>query len=180
MVEHKHAVIDFWTPSRVKDAKPLHKTIDDFEFPLLNLEQDQEFNNPNNDTVNDENLQPLVSNDPWNLSGDVLEAVGRLMFKSGGNTYRCSAVAVTDGDLNNGRSLILTAAHCVYDDNRKIVSVHLTFQSNKYMICCCFIVCTQVKTQPFCSFSLHPILNFRLSIVSYRIHFHSQPRRQGY
>lgn len=58
--------------------------------------------------------------------GDVHEAAGRLYFVSGGDAYWCSATAITDGDVNNdgittadtsnGRSLILTAAHCVFDE----------------------------------------------------------------
>ena len=83
-----------------------------------------------------------VSDAAWvtpTRDGDIHEAAGRLYFVSGGNTYWCSATAITDGDVNNGittadtsngRSLILTAAHCVFDE----VSDEVSFMIYLFLI----------------------------------------------
>jgi hypothetical protein len=53
----------------------------------------------------------LVMEGPWNQGGLILEASGRLLFQRGGENYVCSATAIDCG--MKGRSLILTAAHCL-------------------------------------------------------------------
>lgn len=77
-----------------------------------------------------------VSHDEWNRGGDVQTAAGRLYFEmpddqslSTWRGYVCSATVVTDG--TSGRSLILTAAHCVYDDINKVFSRNAFFVPNQ-------------------------------------------------
>ena len=60
-------------------------------------------------------LQDLVDDAPWTNGGDVLMAAGRIMFRMGGSLYVCSGTAVKD-ENTPGRSIILTAAHCVHDE----------------------------------------------------------------
>lgn len=56
-----------------------------------------------------------VSNAEWTTGGDVQKASGRLLFAMGvGNYYVCSGTVVTDD--KTGRSIIMTAAHCVFDE----------------------------------------------------------------
>ncbi len=63
-----------------------------------------------------------VTNSQWTGGGDVQQTAGRIFFempsnaklKGPWNGYVCSGTVVTDGV--SGRSVILTAAHCVYDD----------------------------------------------------------------
>jgi V8-like Glu-specific endopeptidase len=65
--------------------------------------------------------QPLVANSgglSWptatpNAGGLIARASGRVYFEMGANAYVCSGSVVTDG--RTGYSLVLTAAHCVYD-----------------------------------------------------------------
>ncbi len=60
----------------------------------------------------------IVTNDRWTSAGDVQSAAGRILFTMpDGKDYVCSGTAVSDGVI--GRSIILTAAHCVYDDVNK-------------------------------------------------------------
>lgn len=69
----------------------------------------------------------LVENDPWTSSGDVHQASGRLLFERAGRNYQCSATAVNDGSIDNIRSIILTAGHCVYDDENKQFATNFLF-----------------------------------------------------
>jgi hypothetical protein len=74
-----------------------------------------------------------VTDADWPSSlGSVQKAVGRIYFEMPGNqaltiwkAYVCSGTTVTDGV--SGRSIILTAAHCVYDDVNKAFARNVLF-----------------------------------------------------
>ena len=73
-----------------------------------------------------------VSNAEWTSGGIVQNAAGRLYFEMPGNAQRtrwvgyvCSGTVVADG--TTGRSIILTASHCVYDDANKAFARHVLF-----------------------------------------------------
>lgn len=77
-----------------------------------------------------------VTNAPWVDGGDVQTAVGRIYFEMPSNArrtrwagYVCSGTAVQDG--MGGRSIILTAAHCVYDDANKAFARKVLFIPNQ-------------------------------------------------
>ncbi len=50
----------------------------------------------------------------WNAGGEVLDTTGKVLFAMGASYFVCSA-SVAD-DAASGRSIILTAAHCAYDE----------------------------------------------------------------
>jgi hypothetical protein len=86
----------FWTPEKIKAAVPL----------------DADGTAPGGAG----GVDPLtVFDDHWPFGGAVQRTVGRIffLFPGGGPVY-CSGTAVTDS--TSGRSIILTAAHCVYDE----------------------------------------------------------------
>jgi len=56
----------------------------------------------------------LVTNSRWTCGGAVQTAAGRILFTMGGSNYVCSGTVATDG--TSGRSIIITAAHCIYDE----------------------------------------------------------------
>lgn len=58
-----------------------------------------------------------VANSRWIEGGAVQMAAGRILFSMPGGDYVCSGTAIVDE--TSGRSVILTAAHCVYDDVAK-------------------------------------------------------------
>ncbi len=69
----------------------------------------------------------------WSSGGPVQTAAGRLYFEmpddqslSTWGGYVCSATVVNDEDTA-GRSLIITAAHCVYDDANKVFARNAFF-----------------------------------------------------
>jgi hypothetical protein len=78
-----------------------------------------------------------VTNAPWTSGGDVQQTAGRIFFempanakrKGPWNGYVCSGTVVTDGV--SGRSVILTAAHCVYDDANGAFARNVLFIPNQ-------------------------------------------------
>ena len=73
----------------------------------------------------------VVTNSAWR-GGAVEKAAGRIYFEmpdakaaSGWAGYVCSGTVVTDGASD--RSIILTAAHCVYDDVAKVFARNVLF-----------------------------------------------------
>lgn len=75
----------------------------------------------------------VITNATWIGGGTVQTAAGRLYFEMPSNAkwkgpwtgYVCSGTAVTDETA--GRSIILTAAHCVYDDANKAYARNVLF-----------------------------------------------------
>jgi hypothetical protein len=77
-----------------------------------------------------------VTNAEWSGGGPVQTAAGRIYFEMPNNSsrrrwsgYVCSGTAVSDG--TSGRSVILTAAHCVYDDANKAFARNVLFIPNQ-------------------------------------------------
>jgi len=78
-----------------------------------------------------------VSHDEWTAGGIIQTASGRLYFEmpddatlSTWSGYVCSAT-VADDEGTAGRSLIITAAHCVYDDVNKKFARNALFIPNQ-------------------------------------------------
>ena len=74
----------------------------------------------------------IVTNAEWTTTGDLQTAVGRIYFEMPNNPkhkkwngYVCSGTVATDGVT--GRSIIITAAHCVYDDANKAFARNVLF-----------------------------------------------------
>jgi len=75
----------------------------------------------------------VVTNDAWSFGGDVQLAAGRILFempkvqgrKTTWTAYVCSGTVVTDPKAD--ASIILTAAHCVFDDVAKQFARNVLF-----------------------------------------------------
>ena len=78
-----------------------------------------------------------VANEEWTSGDTVQTAAGRLYFEMPKNAkwkgpwgaFVCSGTTVTDNTA--GRSIILTAAHCVYDDVNKAFARNVLFIPNQ-------------------------------------------------
>jgi hypothetical protein len=77
-----------------------------------------------------------VANSEWTGGGAVQKAAGRIYFEMPANSkltrwngYVCSGTVATDGV--SGRSVIITAAHCVYDDVYKVFARNVMFIPNQ-------------------------------------------------
>jgi len=78
----------------------------------------------------------VVVNNRWTSGGPLQTAAGRIYFEMPQNAarsrwggYVCSGTVVADG--MSGRSVILTAAHCVYDDTNKAFARNVLFIPNQ-------------------------------------------------
>lgn len=77
-------------------------------------------------TMEDEGIIQEAS---WPHGGQVQEAAGRIYFEAGGNDYGCTGTAIKDN--KSGRTLILTSAHCVYDDYLRTWASNVVFIPNR-------------------------------------------------
>jgi hypothetical protein len=79
----------------------------------------------------------VVTNAAYAGGGPIQNAVGRIYFEMPSNSrltrwagYVCSGTVVTDG-TSNGRSIVQTAGHCVYDDVYKAFARNVLFIPNQ-------------------------------------------------
>lgn len=74
-----------------------------------------------------------VANAHWTSGGAVQYAAGRIYFEmpynSGWGGFVCSGTVATDA--TDGRSVIMTASHCVYDDANKLFARNVLFIPNQ-------------------------------------------------
>ena len=75
----------------------------------------------------------VVQNSRWGFGGAIQTAAGRLLYEmpngNGWSGYVCSGTVATDG--TTGRSVIITAAHCVYNDTAKAFARNVLFIPNQ-------------------------------------------------
>jgi len=99
-------VVAFWTNARVAHAVPR-----DFDFdPTRRSFRPSAKPAPGGGG----GTSPTTLGSSWTAGGEVLKTTGKVLFAMGGTYYVCSA-SVAD-DTASGRSIILTAAHCAYDE----------------------------------------------------------------
>jgi V8-like Glu-specific endopeptidase len=78
-------------------------------------------------------LPATSTGSPWATSGydtagsDVRTVTGKVLFTLGSTDYVCSGSVVTDGDLGDGRALVLTAGHCVHQGDGFTWATNWTF-----------------------------------------------------
>lgn len=85
-----------------------NKTRSDSETPTRGLKEKDD-----NDKLNE-----VVDDSDWPYKGPIQSATGRILFKFSSNQiYKCSGTVVQDD--TTGRSIVLTAAHCAYNDLSK-------------------------------------------------------------
>lgn len=94
-------VVEFWTNDKVRDAKPRDIVRDPTTGKFTVMK-----GKPGGGGS-------VVLGSSWNGGGAVLKTTGKVLFQLPDGYYVCSASVAND--TNSGRSVILTAAHCVYD-----------------------------------------------------------------
>lgn len=105
--EHKR-IVAFWTVERVRRAVPR-----DF---VLTSKGFKPAAKPAGGTT---------SGSSWTGGGAVLRTTGKILFAMGGSYYVCSGDVITEGAA--GRSIVLTAGHCVYDETNGAFATNWTF-----------------------------------------------------
>ena len=112
--EHQR-ILDFWTPERVAQAVPRDFVFDPGTGRFSPSRGKP--SNPGGGGGGDGGGSTLVAGSSWKKGGEIDGAVGKVLFALGTSYYVCSATVIDDGsDLANGSAMILTAAHCVYDE----------------------------------------------------------------
>jgi hypothetical protein len=107
--DYASSVFAFWTSERIKTAVPK-------EFKR---DKQSSAGNFTSDSAQLLQTKPLQN---WTYGGEVQRVIGRILYcveddELDLKCYRCSGTSVTDN--TDGRSIILTAAHCVYDPDDK-------------------------------------------------------------
>ncbi|CAN5548272.1 peptidase [soil metagenome] len=111
----EHArVIAYWTAERIANAKPRDfvRTAAGTFKPAA--KPDNPGSKPGGGGGGGGGTTTVVKGASWTGGGPVVDRTGKVLFTMGGGNYVCSASGVADS--RNGFSLILTAAHCAYDE----------------------------------------------------------------
>jgi V8-like Glu-specific endopeptidase len=100
-------VLKYWTPERMKSAK------------WLDVEVDKATGEGTLVPRAGATIKSSSSGDLWPQSStdDVTRGTGRVYFAFGHSAYICSGSVVTDS--RTGYSVVLTAAHCVFDQKKQ-------------------------------------------------------------
>ena len=95
--------VSFWTLNRISQARPRDFVRDNrknsFDLALKRPQKADRWE---------------ILGASWTNGGEVSENAGRVFFQMGSALYYCSASVIDDSVSD--RSIILTAAHCVYDE----------------------------------------------------------------
>jgi hypothetical protein len=103
--EHER-IVRFWTPERMASAKPR-----DFVRTPTGFKPAAK---PEKPPGGGGGGGSAVTGAAWTKGGPVADRVGKVYFTMGGSSYQCSGSVANDG--REGFSLVLTAAHCAYDE----------------------------------------------------------------
>src|SRR5207249_6165031 len=109
-------VVAFWTNARVAQAIPR-----DFDFDP----KSRSFRPSAKPAAGGGGASNTTLGSSWTAGGEVLKTTGKVLFAMGGTYYVCSA-SVAD-DSVSGRSVILTAAHCAYDESGEAFATNWMF-----------------------------------------------------
>jgi hypothetical protein len=110
--EHQR-IVRYWTPARMKAAIPRR-----VERPVPPRAPMAKPPKPGGGTA-------TVTGASWTKGGLVRQAVGKVFFTLGGTNYTCSGSVTKDG--RSGYSLVLTAAHCAYDEAKDVFATNWLF-----------------------------------------------------
>ena len=112
--ENEHArVVAHWTPERMASARPR-----DFVRTRDGLLQLAAKPAP-------EPAVAKTTGSSWTTGGLILQASGRVWFNMDGGAWICSGSVATDS--RTGVSLVLTAAHCAYDNAKRAFATNWMF-----------------------------------------------------
>ena len=103
--------VAYWTPARVAGAIPRDFVFDEARGFLPHARPGSGGSG--------------TTGSSWNGGGLIKEASGKVLFTMAGNNYVCSGSVATDGV--SGRSLVLTAGHCAYDETNGAFATNWLF-----------------------------------------------------
>lgn len=111
----QQAAVEYWTSERIQEAVPLDVV----------LEVEPGSADPRVPAIAPAGIA-TVGGEPWTAGGAILQRSGRILFTLNGSPFSCSGSIVTDaGDPSY--SLVITAAHCAYDELVDVFASDWTF-----------------------------------------------------
>jgi hypothetical protein len=121
--EHER-IVAFWTPERVARAVPRDFVLDPATRGYQPAAKPEgKPSKPGGGGGGGDTTTVLGAS--WNGGGEVLRTTGKVLFALGSSYYVCSA-SVAD-DAVSGRSIVLTAAHCAYDETNRRFATNWMF-----------------------------------------------------
>ena len=118
-------IVDFLTPEKIANAQPKMKylSIEERDHFVSNADKPTFLGSVPDPQGTARNLHPGrslqqppdVPSGDWNFGSAINSAAGRLILGYGDLVFFCSATVIDDWGVE-GRSLVATAAHCVYDE----------------------------------------------------------------
>lgn len=109
----------YWTAERLANAKPR----DFIRTPNGTFEPAKA--RPDRGKPGGGGSTGTVTGASWTAGGRIDTASGKVWFTMDGGDYVCSAAVVDDSDAT--RSLVITAAHCAYDEVARAFATNWTF-----------------------------------------------------
>lgn len=108
-------VMAYWTPARIASAIPM-----DIRFGGHRAQVARRVTVAARPAPTAAPTFKAVTGASWTKGGLALTATGTVFFTSGTSNYRCSAAVISDGETTSARSIVLTAAHCAYDNTTSV------------------------------------------------------------
>ncbi len=124
--EHER-IVRFWTPAKMRAAIPRDfvRSARGFE-PAAKPDWAGGPGGPGGgDDDGGDSGDATVTGASWTKEGKVRKAVGKVFFELDGTLYTCSGSVTRDG--RPGYSLVLTAAHCAYDERDDVFATKWLF-----------------------------------------------------
>ncbi|HSM02945.1 MAG TPA: hypothetical protein VK960_10980 [Acidimicrobiia bacterium] len=131
--EHQR-IIDFWTPERVAQAVPREVIFDVAQgrfrlaTPTHHRPDHSGGGPPGGGGDDGGGGDTAVTGASWEGGGEIVDAEGKVLFALGSTYYVCSATLVKDSRTNE--SVVLTAGHCVYDNETNQFATNWMFIPN--------------------------------------------------
>jgi hypothetical protein len=123
----RQAVLNYWTPFALQTAVPM-----EYNFaPGANAAtrfvgpSKMVIGAPNKPVVTPNAFVNNSSGSSWVDGGLALAATGKVFFSIGNARYVCSGSVVTEADT--GRSVVLTAGHCIWDQSTRAFVTNFLF-----------------------------------------------------
>jgi hypothetical protein len=114
-------IVAYWTPERMKAAKPRDFVRQkDGSFALAPTPRAGKATGGTTTVISS------TTGASWTKGGEVLNRTGKVYFTLGASRYQCSGSVASDG-LEGGKSIVLTAAHCVFDNETGVWATNWIF-----------------------------------------------------
>jgi hypothetical protein len=113
---HHAKVIRYWTPQRIKNAKPRDFVFDPAKGTYKPVAKPQPPSGSGS-----------VTGASWTGGGDILNGTGRVLFTLGGSDYICSGSVVKEASESSTESIVLTAGHCASENDGRTVATNWMF-----------------------------------------------------